>query len=137
MPALHPDRTPAAATRLARALKLLTQRRGAEAPPQTATLSELCRLAGVSRNSVYRYYPSILAALRVQQGRPPDEGSKSCVSPLTADNALLKDQLSKLVALVDHYYTAYREVLGLLERREKEIAALRRRLGARPTPIDR
>ena len=33
---------------------------------------------------------------------------------LTADCASLQDQLSKLAALVDHYYAAYREARAML-----------------------
>ena len=41
-------------------------------------------------------------------------------------------QSAKLVALVDHYYSAYRETRSLLERRERELADVRRRLDNKP-----
>lgn len=129
MPTLNPDRGPRAAQRLARALEVLKQKRGADDCGPGLTVSELCRLAGVSRNAVYRYHPTILAALRGESGceaRPP-----------TPDCALLQDQLSKLAALVDHYYAAYRETRGLLERRERELADLRRKLNTKPAPLHR
>jgi hypothetical protein len=34
----------------------------------------------------------------------------------------LQDQLSKLTALVDHYYAAYRETRALLDRRDRQLA---------------
>lgn len=123
MPAIHPDRGPAAAARLTKALDLLKQRRDGDTP-QGATISELCRLAGVSRNAVYRYHPTVLAELRRQQGLPPRSAGQSVAGP---DVALLQDQLSKLAALVDHYYTAYRETSVLLERRDRQLAELRRK----------
>lgn len=46
--------------------------------------------------------------------------------------SLLQDQLSKLAALVDHYYAAYREVRAMLDRRDREISELRRKLDAKP-----
>jgi hypothetical protein len=49
MSAVNPDRTPAAAARLTRALDLLKRRKSDDAAHQGATISELCRLAGVSR----------------------------------------------------------------------------------------
>lgn len=130
MPTLNPDRGPRAAQRLMRALEVLKQKRGTDDSAPGLTVSELCRLAGVSRNAVYRYHPTILAALRGELGR--DEAN-----PATPDYALLQDQLSKLAALVDHYYAAYQETRGLLERRERELADLRRRLNAKPAPLHR
>jgi AcrR family transcriptional regulator len=131
VPTIHPDRGPAAAERLVRALEVLQQKRETDDSAPGVTISELCRLAGVSRNCVYRYHPTILAAVRGHSGR--DEN----VRPPTPDFALLQDQLAKLVALVDHYYSAYRETLGLLERRERELAALRRKLNSRPAALRR
>jgi hypothetical protein len=64
---------------------------------------------------------------------PRDESAKSP----TPDFALLQDQLSKLAALVDHYYAAYRETRGLLERRERELANLRRKLNTQLAPLHR
>jgi len=48
----------------------------------------------------------------------------------------LREDISKLAALVDHYYTAFQESHILLERRDRELAELRRGLsspGRRPT----
>jgi AcrR family transcriptional regulator len=101
MPTIHSDRTPEATARLNKALGLLKRRNGADAPRQGATISELCRLAGVSRNAIYRYHPKILAALRRLQGRPADPPGQWARSAHAVDHARLQDQLSKLAALVD------------------------------------
>jgi transposase InsO family protein len=50
---------------------------------------------------------------------------------------LLQDQLFKLAALVDHYYAAYRETSALLERRDRQLAELRRKLGRAPALLRR
>jgi hypothetical protein len=54
---------------------------------------------------------------------------------LHRENAQLRAQLAKLAALVDHYYGAYRESRGLLDRREHELADLRRRLDCAPVSL--
>jgi hypothetical protein len=56
---------------------------------------------------------------------------------LSSENTSLRKQLTKIVALVDHYYLAHREASGLLERRERELAELRRSLKTRPIPLSR
>jgi len=56
---------------------------------------------------------------------------------LRRENAQLRERLAKLAALVDHYYGAYRENHSLLERRERELAELRRRVDSRPVPLQR
>jgi hypothetical protein len=139
MPMIHPDRRPAAAARLARALEVLSQPHDDDGCTQGATLSALCRLASVSRNSVYRYHPTILAALRVQQGRPPthDPTAPPSTQAVPADYPLLQEQLSKLAALVDHYYAAYREARVTIERRDREIADLKRKSRIAPAHLQR
>lgn len=139
MPILHADRGPAAAARLVRALEVLNQRRDDDAPHQGATVAELCRLAGVSRNSVYRYHPELLAALRLHQhgSAPGIRAGQSTARTVASDYASLQDQLSKLAALVDHYYAAYREVRAMLDRRDREVSELRRKLDAKPSPLRR
>lgn len=101
------------------------------------TITGLCRLANVSSNSVYRYHPSIVLALRKYQqqhpARKPPARSKS--DPVKREIADLRDELSKLVTLVDHYYGAYRETSVLLQRREPELAALRRNLHSKPVAL--
>lgn len=137
MPTIHPDRTPAAAERLNKALALLKRRNTGDAAGQSATISELCRLAGVSRNAIYRYHPTILATLRRLQGRPADPPGQWARSAHAADYARLQDQVSKLTALVDHYYAAYRETRALLDRRDRQLAELRRKLNSAPVAIRR
>jgi hypothetical protein len=56
---------------------------------------------------------------------------------LHRENARLRAQLAKLAALVDHYYGAYQEAHSLLERREQELAQMRRGLDSKPTPLRR
>ena len=133
MPAAHPDRTPAAAARLTKALSVLKRNKGDAT--QGATISQLCRLSGVSRNAVYRYHPKILAELRQQQGRDFRPSGKWAASSVATDSTAFKDQISKLTALVDHYYAAYRETRALLDRRDRQVAELRRRLNSAPVLV--
>jgi AcrR family transcriptional regulator len=139
MPIIHADRSPATAARLVRALEVLNQQRDGDAPHQGATVAELCRLAGVSRNSVYRYHPEILATLRAHQSQsaPGDRAEQSPARSVAYEYALLQDQLSKLAALVDHYYAAHREARAMLDRRDREISDLRRKLDGKPSPLRR
>jgi hypothetical protein len=50
------------------------------------------------------------------------------VRELHRQHRALRGQLAKLAALVDHYWSAYRECQSLLERREREPAELHRKL---------
>ena len=92
-------------------------------------------MAAVSRNSLYRYHAPVLKALREhQRQRPegrPSEGAQGLRATTRRDH-VLRDQAAKLVALIDHYYAAYRESAALLIRRERELAELRSKLTARP-----
>ncbi len=132
MHAVHPDRTPAAAARLTKALGVLKRNKGDAA--QGETISQLCRLAGVSRNAVYRYHPKILAELRQQQCRDFHPAGRWASSTGT-NHAPLQDQISKLTALVDQYYAAYRETRALLDRRDRQLAELRRKLNTAPVVV--
>jgi len=78
----------------------------------------------VSRNSLYRYHAPILATLRRKQHRPQGARAKAlrAAEQHRRENADLHKRLAKLVGLVDHYFTAYRETAALLERRERELA---------------
>lgn len=124
--------------RLADALETLTHRQGDGT--QKITVTALCRLADISRNSLYRYHTGVLKSLR-QYERGRYRAGESKVSDkkqiLRSNNALLRRQLAKLAALVDHYYLAHREACGLLERRERELADLRRSLKTRPIALER
>jgi len=54
---------------------------------------------------------------------------------LRGENDALREQVTKLVALVDHYYAAWQENGTLLERRERELAELRRNIKPQVTSI--
>jgi AcrR family transcriptional regulator len=126
----RPNHSPVAGVRsigerLTEALAVLSHSPG---PYDRATVAELCRRAGVSRNTLYRYHPNVLEALRrlqKQQGAVPEEAGADCRA-LRLELKSLQGQVAKLAALVDHFYGAYRECQVLLERRDREIAELRR-----------
>jgi hypothetical protein len=105
-------------------------------PEATVTVTELCRLAGVSRNSLYRYHAPVLKALRDHQRHGPrfaQAKARKSAAQRRAENIGLRADIAKLAALVDHYYAAYRETTALLERRDRELAELRGKLMLRPT----
>jgi hypothetical protein len=123
-------RTTPAATRLKETLKRLTASAGDRAP--RATVSELCRLAEVSRNTLYRYHAPILATLRHHQPRKSSRTkARRAAEHRRRENERLRQQATQLAALVDHYFAAYREATMLLERRERELAHLRKQRPAR------
>ena len=127
-----------AQARLTRALATMTQPDAYNRVAQNATVTELCRLAGVSRNSLYRYHNDILKALRKHQCRRPSAAQSKAVKSdeqRRIENIVLRKQLATLAALVDHYYTAQRDAATLLERRDRELAELRRRLKLKPTLV--
>ena len=108
----------------------------AAGPRNRTTVAELCRRAGVSRNTLYRYYPDVLEALRLlprQQQHSTPAAARAARRDLRPELKSLRAQLSKLAALVDHYYAAYRETQTLLERRDREVAELLRGLKSSPT----
>lgn len=127
-----------AQARLTKALATLAQPDGNSCAAQNATVTELCRLARVSRNSLYRYHTDVLKALRKHQYRRPSAAQSKAVKSderRRIENIALREQLATLVALVDHYYAAQRDAATLLERRDKELAELRRRIKVRPTLV--
>ena len=127
---------PSPADRLRQALGTLTAR--ASDRPVRVTVSALCQLANVSRNSLYRYHPDVLRAVRERQGREISHTSarlRKAVDAQQAELIALRHRTKKLAALVDHYYCAYREAQALLTRREQELAELRRRLDSKPVRI--
>jgi len=123
-----------AATRLTQALQRLIDRDSRNPTPQSATVTELCQQADVSRNSLYRYHLGILKALRKHQCRRLTAGQLNAANPKQqrVGNASLHEEVAKLAALIDHYYAAYREASVLLERRERELAEVRRTLNLMP-----
>ncbi len=122
-----------AGERLAAALETFTHQDTRAATP--VTVAELCRVADVSRNSLYRYHLPILKALHKHQrlGRQAaNKRVRKSAERRRVENIALRENLAKLAALVDHYYAAYRETAGLLERRDRELAELRSRLAVTP-----
>jgi AcrR family transcriptional regulator len=113
------------------------------APARSAcrpTVSNLCRLAGISRNSLYRYYPDTVAAVRRLARRRSTCGSltrQNALEALRSEVAALRGHVAKLASLADHYYTATEELRSLLERRDREIAALRDSQRSRAARLDR
>lgn len=98
----------------------------ADNAPAMPTAAALCERAGVSRNALYRYHRDILQELHALQQRAcPDEGSTNReVLRLRQDAREHRVQVTKLAALVDHYFAAWQENRTLLERRERELAEL-------------
>jgi len=129
----HPPQRGTARSLLTKALETLTRQDRAGA---TVTVTELCGLAGVSRNSLYRYHSSILKALHEHQRRGSkftQAKARKSVARRRAEKIGLRADIAKLAALVDHYYAAYRETTVLLERRDRELAELRCKLHLKPT----
>jgi hypothetical protein len=56
---------------------------------------------------------------------------------LRGENDVLREQVVKLAALVDHYYAAWQENRTLLERRERELAELHRNIKPQVVSIQR
>lgn len=112
------------AQRLRDALLRLTADNTSEAP----TASALCALAGVSRNALYRYHPDILDELHaLQRQRHRDPGSaRRALQRLRDENEDLGQQVTNLASLVDHYFAAWQEASSMLQRRERELADLRK-----------
>jgi AcrR family transcriptional regulator len=122
-PTIDPTSRPPA-RRLCDALVRLTADNTSEAP----TASALCALAGVSRNALYRYHPDILQELHeLQRQRHCDPGSaRRALQQLRDENEDLCQQVTHLASLVDHYFAAWQEASSMLQRRERELADLRK-----------
>jgi len=103
-------------------------RRQAAGEIQTPTVTALCELAKVSRNTFYRYHRDLLYDLAKLQRRQISSrrSTNGNDMSLRGENATLHDQLAKLAALVDHYYVAWKETRSLLDRRERELSELHR-----------
>ena len=117
----------ASAQRLREALTTMVRQRGDSASPPALTATALCDLAGISRNALYRYHPDVVQALHAAHQkhlRHPDNAGRA--ARLRRDNAALRKQLTKLAALVDHYFAAWQETRLQLERRDRELAEVRR-----------
>lgn len=125
------------ADRLRDALAEMIRQQVAGDAPDALTATMLCQLAKVSRNALYRYHLDVLHALhKAQRQHRHDSGpTKSAVLQLRGENDALRKQVTKLAALVDHYYAAWQENRTLLERRERELADVRRNIKAQVISI--
>jgi AcrR family transcriptional regulator len=93
-----------------------------------ATVADLCRRAGVSRNTLYRYYPEVAQAvsrLRRRSGEYRHRRQAETVLAMRSEVTELRTQVSQLATLADHYHTVAEELRALLARRDRELAALR------------
>ena len=87
----------------------------------------LCELAGVSRNALYRYHSDVLHELhKLQPQRHRYPGcAERAMQRLRDENQGLREQVTKLAALVDHYFAAWQEASLVLQRRDRELVELR------------
>ena len=116
--------SPPIKARLGEALSSLTKAPSATRP----TISSLCRIACVSRNTLYRYYPDVAKAvrqLRRRDAKHRGSARQKMLSAVRSEVAMLRTQLAKLAALADHYHAAAEEQRALVTRRDRELAALR------------
>jgi hypothetical protein len=123
--------TKSAGQRLREALAELVRQQSSDNAPQPPTATALCELAGVSRNALYRYHPDVLEELhnlQRQQGGGDPGPAKQGDHQLREENRELRDQVTALATLVDHYFAAWQETRTLLERRERELTELRRNI---------
>ena len=131
-----PDRP--AADRLRDALAEMLRQQASESSPKGLTATTLCQLAAVSRNALCRYHPDVLLALQraqLRHGGSQDPATR-VVAQVRGENDVLREQVTKLAALVDHYYAAWKEGCTLLERRERELSDLRRGIKPHVVPIN-
>jgi len=126
-----------AADRLRDALAAMIRHQATDGSPKGLSATALCQLAAVSRNALYRYHPDVLLALQRAQLRHGglQDPAKLVVAHVRCENDVLREQVTKLAALVDHYYAAWQENRALLARRERELAELRRDIKSRVIPI--
>jgi|SRR5438105_6832752 len=125
---------PSTAQRLHNALATLLRQQTDGESSKALTALALCQLAGVSRNALYRYHPDVLLSLHEAQSRQRTRpAAKGIARQLRQENRELRDQLTQLAALVDHYFAAWQGTRQQLERRDREVAELRR--GHRPQVV--
>lgn len=125
------------AERIAAALARASER-FATHPSERPTIAALSRSAGVSRNTLYRFYPEALATIRQWRARSPESATEHArIRHLRAELTRASTLVQHLSALLDHYARAYQEAQDLLSRRERELAELRRSRGSLPTALRR
>jgi AcrR family transcriptional regulator len=110
----------------------------ATATAEQVTVAALCRRVGISRNTLYRYYPEALQAIRQLRDRTDSNATdqpsiERLRTELTSANTLVRH----LVALLDHYVAAYQETRDLLAQRDRELAEERRSRGSMPAALRR
>lgn len=106
--------------------------------PERASVAAVCRRAGISRNTLYRYYPEALEAIRRLRQRPDANlTDQPTIERLRADLSRATTLSRHLATLVDHYAAAYREARELLDQRDRDLAELRRSRGSLPTVLRR
>jgi AcrR family transcriptional regulator len=107
-------------------------------PSERVTVASLCRRAGISRNTLYLFYPDALTAIRKLQDRTRQNVTDGVqLRHLRAELARANSLIEHLSALADHYARAYQEAQELISRRERELAELRRSRGSLPTALRR
>jgi hypothetical protein len=74
---------------------------------------------------------------RANDRRTVAASSQDSLYPQHEELVSLRLQIPKLVALVDHYYSAYQEAQALLTRREQELAELRKQVDSKPVRLVR
>ena len=127
---------PSAAQRLHDALATLLRQQADGESSKALTALALCQFAGISRNALYRYHPDVLLSLHEAQSRQRAwPAGKRIARLLRQENRELRDQLTQLAALVDHYFAAWQETRLQLERRDREVAELRRGHGPQVVPF--
>ncbi len=114
---------------------------GAENATGTAdevTVAAVCRRAGVSRNTLYRYYPEALEAIRqLRRRRNSTATEQPTIERLRAELNSANTLVRQVVALLDHYVAAYQETRDVLAQRDRELADERRSRGSMPTALRR
>jgi AcrR family transcriptional regulator len=127
----------AVAARLQAALEQAAAHGGAR-PAELTTVTALCRRAGISRNTLYRYYPEALEAIRQLRHRPGSNATdQPTIERLRAELSSANTLARQLVALLDHYVAAYQETRDLLAQRDRELAEERRSRGSMPAALRR
>ena len=105
---------------------------------EQVTVAALCRRVGISRNTLYRYYPEALQAIRQLRDRPHSNPTdRPTIERLRTELSSANTLARQLVALLDHYVAAYQETRDLLAQRDRELAEERRSRGSMPTKLRR
>jgi AcrR family transcriptional regulator len=105
---------------------------------EQVTVAGLCRRVGISRNTLYRYYPEALQAIRQLRDRPDSNVTdQPTIERLRTELSSANTLARQLVALLDHYVAAYQETRDLLAQRDRELAEERRSRGSMPIKLRR